>query len=112
MQESFKERRKHARLSLALPMYLQWVNKDGIMSSKNCNSLNVSAGGVYYKSEEELPLDTDATVVFNLPVNDLVDFRVLRAQGKVVRVEKSKTDHKGIALEFLGELKFSTIYNN
>jgi hypothetical protein len=112
MEENSRERRKHSRLRLDLPMHLQWVDKKGIVSSKSCNSLNVSAGGVYYKSKEELPLDTDATVVFSLPVNDLVNFRVLRTMGKVVRVEKSGTDRNGIALEFLGELKFSTVYND
>lgn len=112
MEENYQERRKHARLQLALPMHLQWVNGEGIVSNKSCDSVNVSTGGVYYKSKREIPLDTDATVVFNLPVNDLVNFRILRARGKVVRVEKSETDDNGIALEFLGELKFSTVYNN
>ncbi|MDD5455171.1 MAG: PilZ domain-containing protein [Candidatus Ratteibacteria bacterium] len=114
MEENFQERRKHARLHLALPMYLQWVNKDGIVANENCNSLNVSAGGVYYKSQEGLPLDTDTMVVFNLPLNDLVNFRILRTRGKVIRVEQPETDKnkKGIALKFLGELKFSAIYND
>ncbi|MCK4905701.1 PilZ domain-containing protein [bacterium] len=112
MEANGRERRRYVRLRLDLPMHLQWITKNGIVSSKSCNSSNVSAGGVYYKSKKELPLDTDAMIVFNLPVNDLANFRILRTRGKVIRVEKSETDKKGIVLEFLGELKFSAIYND
>jgi c-di-GMP-binding flagellar brake protein YcgR len=112
MEENPQERRKHVRLNLTLPMHLQWVNEEGVVSNKSCDSVNVSTGGVYYKSNKEIPLNMDATVIFNLPVNDLVNFRVLRTRGKVVRVEKSEKDAYGVALEFLGELKFSTVYND
>jgi hypothetical protein len=93
-------------------MHLQWINKDGLVSNKSCNSVNVSAGGVYYKNCKSLPLDTDAMIVFKLPANDFVNFRILRTRGKVVRVEKSETDDNGIALKFSGELKFAAIYND
>ncbi len=112
MDENPQERRKHARLHLTLPMHLQWINEDGVISHKSCDSINISTSGVYYKSNKEIPLNTDTTVIFNLPANDLVNFRVLRTRGKVVRVEKSEKDAHGVALEFLGDLKFSTIYND
>ncbi len=112
MEENLRERRKHARLNLTLPMHLQWIKGEGVISQKSCDSVNISAGGVYYKSNKKVPLDADALIIFNLPVNDLVNFRVLRARGTVIRVEKSEKDMHGIALKFLGELKFATIYND
>jgi len=107
-----EERRKHTRLSLALPMHLQWVNEEGVISHKSCDSVNISAGGVYYKSNKKVPLDTDVLVVFNLPANYLVNLRVLRTRGRVVRLEKTKKNSYGVALKFLSELKFSTVYND
>lgn len=112
MKQDFCERRKHARLLLSLPMQVQWVNEEGTISKENCKSVNVSAGGVYYKSREEIPLDTNATVIFNLTLNGLANSRMLRIRGRVVRVEEGDMEKKGIALKFLEELKFSTSYNN
>jgi len=91
-------------------MQVQWVNEEGRMFSESCKSVNVSTSGVYYNSREGLPLETDATITFELPFNNLVNLRILRTQGKVVRIEEVETEKKGIALKFIEELKFSTPY--
>jgi c-di-GMP-binding flagellar brake protein YcgR len=108
MKQNFQERRKHSRLLLSLPMQIQWANEKGMTFIESCKSTNVSTGGVYYKSREGLPLETDAIVTFDLPFS----FKMLRTRGKVVRIEGVETEEKGIALKFLEELKFSTPYTN
>ena len=112
MEQKFKERRKHPRLSLALPIRLQWVDEEGRVFHKSYRSENVSTGGVYYKADEELPLGADVMVTFDLPSNDLVALRILSARGKVVRIEDADLGRKGIALKFTEDLKFSTLYND
>lgn len=112
VNQNFQERRKRARLSLSLPMQVQWINKEGVMFSENCKSVNVSTDGVYYESSEKLPLETDATVTFDLPFDSLANLRILRTRGRVVRIEKAETEKRGIALKFMEELKFSTPYAN
>ena len=112
MKQNFQERRKRVRLLLSLPIKVQWADKEGLMFSEDCKSVNVSTSGVYYKSQEGLPLKTDTTVTFGLPSNSVADFGILRTRGKVVRIEEAETEKKGIALKFLEELKFSTSYNN
>lgn len=112
MTEKFKERRKHSRLLLSLPMRLQWVNEEGNILNKTYNSVNISTGGVYYRSEEKIPLGTDTIVTFDLPSNELVALRVLKTRGKVIRIEDDGSEQKGIALQFVDDLRFSTLYNN
>lgn len=105
------QRRKHARLLLALPMRVQWVNDEGRIFNEICRSVNISTGGVYYKSREYLPIGTDTNVILDLPLNNNVsDFGILSTRGRVVRVEEIEMRDKGIALRFLEELKFSTSY--
>ena len=112
-RESFSERRKHKRLLLTLPMQVQWVHEDGRVFSETCKSINISTGGVYYKSREVIPLGTDTIVALDLPFTiGVTDSGIIRTRGRVIRVDNGEKKKKGIALRFLEELKFSTFYNN
>jgi c-di-GMP-binding flagellar brake protein YcgR len=109
-KETITERRKHDRLLLSLPMQIQWVNDEGRIFNESSKSVNISLGGVYFKSREKLPIGKDAMVTFDLPFYSISNLGVLKTRGEVVRIEETKTDEGGIALKFLEELKFSTVY--
>ena len=114
MKDVFRERRKHGRVLLSLPMKVQWTSEEGVMSSEDCKSINISTGGVYCKTLRELPVDIDATVTFDLPIEEADDsnVRMLRTRGRVVRIENTSVEEKCLALKFLDELKFSSSYND
>lgn len=109
-KETITERRKHNRLLLSLPMQIQWVNDEDRIFNEGSRSVNVSLGGVYFKSREKLPIGKDTMVTFDLPFYSISNLGVLKTRGEVVRVEETRTNERGIALKFLEELKFSTTY--
>lgn len=111
MRQDFIERRKHPRLLLSLPMQIQGVNEVGERFSEMCESVNISTGGVYYRSFQKLSPGVEATVTFDLPFNNVGNFRILKTRGRVLRVEEGSGEEKGVALKFVEELKFFTRYN-
>ena len=111
VKQNSYEKRRSPRLLLSLPMHIQGVNEVGERFNERCESINMSTGGVYYEGLQKPSQETEAIVTFDLPFDNVGNFRILKTRGRVIRVEKGTGVEKGIALKFLEELRFFTPYN-
>ena len=91
------DRRKHKRVDLYCLVKYRYLKQGGEESVVITSLRNISGGGLLFRSDGYLPLDTKLEIFVNLlPVN-----RIISASGRVVRFEKiSKTGHYLIGVEF------------
>ena len=82
-------------------MQVQGVNENGEKFSERSESFNIGTGGVYYKTLQKLFPGTEATVTFDLPFDNVGNFRILKTRGRVVRIDKNQGEGKGIGIRTL-----------
>lgn len=94
------ERRAARRYDLSLPVIIR-VPVDRDASSRNGRTRDISTRGVYFTFETDLEPGTELDITLTLPAEITRGTEVfVRAQGKVVRVEKKPengTERTGIA---------------
>ncbi|MFH1413222.1 MAG: PilT/PilU family type 4a pilus ATPase [Candidatus Omnitrophota bacterium] len=92
------ERRKSFRVPCSMPVTCKVFDRRGsYFKTKVAEAKNISCEGIYLEIDENLPLDTEIEISFNLPqVKD-----VINAVAKIVRTEISNTKGQfGIGLMF------------
>jgi hypothetical protein len=88
-----------SRLSLHLPMRVQWATRSGI-SEAETESQNVSSGGIYFFLSEHIEDGSPVEIVMTLPAEDALESRTrLRCRGRVRRTEVIAADHIGVAAQ-------------
>jgi len=104
------DRRKQERFNLIVPTRLVLTNNEQDSEVIEINTSNISAGGVYFKTQQSIPEGTQVSMSFVLPIEKLA--RVLGAnsfvkiKGRVVRV-----DMEGVAVSFKGDYKIMPYRN-
>jgi hypothetical protein len=82
------ERRAARRYDLSLPVIIR-VPLDRDSSSRNGKTRDISTRGVYFTIEQDLEAGSELDITLTLPAEITRGTEVfVRAQGKVVRVEK------------------------
>ena len=103
-------RRKQERFNLIIPTRLVLTNDGQDAEVIEINTANLSAGGVYFKTQQNITEGTQVSLSFVLPIEKLA--RALDAntfvklKGKVVRV-----DMEGIAISFDGDYEIMPFRN-
>lgn len=87
---SFSVQRKHRRYELQYPVRLQFP-ATGAGSSLDTLSRNVSLGGMLLDSKLPVPLDIPVLLTMTLDGEPIVRPLQITAEGRVVRVDKSKS---------------------
>jgi len=94
------ERRSARRYDLSLPVIIR-VPLDSETQSRNGNTRDISTRGVYFTVDQDLTAGAELDITLTLPAEITRGTEVfVRAQGKVVRVEKKVNDgreHVGVA---------------
>ncbi len=94
------ERRSARRYDLSLPVIIR-VPLDSETQSRNGNTRDISTRGVYFTVDQDLTAGAELDITLTLPAEITRGTEVfVRAQGKVVRVEKKQNvghDHIGVA---------------
>ncbi len=113
-KKSSLEMRLHPRLYAALAMKCQVSLLESATSWDGAGTLkNISFGGVYFTSNDSLPLEPGQVRNFSIdtahPGDKLGQASRLSARGLVVRVERPAPDHAalGVAVKFLTPLQLS-----
>jgi len=85
---------------LSLPVIIR-VPLDSETQSRNGNTRDISTRGVYFTVDQDLTAGAELDITLTLPAEITRGTEVfVRAQGKVVRVEKKQNDghdHIGVA---------------
>src|SRR5437899_6497214 len=97
------ERRAPHRYDLSLPVIIRVpYDKDG--PTRNGKTRDISTRGVYFTIDQDLAAGAELDITLTLPAQITRGTEVfVRAQGKVVRVEKKNHDgslHLGVAILF------------
>jgi len=94
------ERRAAHRYDLSLPVIIR-VPVERIETARNGKTRDISTRGVYFTIDEDLQAGSELDITLTLPAEITQGAEVfVRAQGKVVRVEKKHTEsdlHLGVA---------------
>lgn len=110
------ERRSHERLDIVLPIEVRMRREEmvGEMMFEEAKTVNLSLGGVYFRTSFRKPIDVgeDVSVSVSIPRGKFRFFPFSRLVGRarVVRVEDLPGNaldplaKQGIALEFSGDL--------
>lgn len=110
------ERRRHERLDIALPIEVRRRGKEmaGEMIFETATTVNLSFGGVYFKTHFRKPIDTGehVSVAISVPREKFRFFPFSRLVGRarVVRIEELPGNaldplaKQGIALAFSSDL--------
>ncbi len=86
------ERRAARRYDLSLPVIIR-LPLDRESSSRNGKTRDISTRGVYFTIDQDLEAGTELDITLTLPAEITRGTEVfVRAQGKVVRVEKKSDD--------------------
>ncbi len=87
------ERRTARRYDLSLPVIIR-VPLDRQTESHKGRTRDISTRGVYFVIDQDLEAGSELDITLTLPAEITRGAEVLvRAQGKVVRVEKREDDH-------------------
>lgn len=110
------ERRKHRRLSIALPMEVRKLEDAGEVMFEQAKTSNISLGGAYLKTRvwKDMRPQEGVYVSISVPRDVSKDFPYSRLVGKarIVRVEmllENKVDRlakQGIGIEFSSDFVF------
>jgi PilZ domain len=86
------ESRTGRRFPLNLPIHL----REGATAEVEGTTTNLSAAGVYIKAEADLEVGSNIEFDITLPAEVIGSEKdvTIRCQGRVVRTEKAKTNHK------------------
>lgn len=94
------ERRAAHRYDLSLPVIIR-VPVERATNSRNGKTRDISTRGVYFTIDEQLEAGSELDLTLTLPAEITQGAEVfVRAQGKVVRVERQADDvneHLGVA---------------
>ncbi len=102
-----KERRKHQRLPLSIPVFVRGIDEIGKEFLDFATALNISAGGILLATRRPLP--AGATISLEIPVAplppaDIAPRSVRNLKAKMVRVTHGQQCHL-IGLRFLRALE-------
>lgn len=104
------ERRKQERYHLIIPTRLVITDNGQAAEVIEMNTLNISAGGVYFKTPQKIPEGTQVNMSFVLPIEKLTRMlgvtSYVKLKGKVIRVEM-----EGIAICFDKDYKILPFRN-
>ena len=117
-----KERRKHQRQQVLLPLRVTEEDARGKLLFQG-NTVNVGAGGVYFKTLnwQGIPLGTTVHLIIDVPPEmfQLLPFGGLRGAGKVVRMDTWPSpdirstveaslppEDRGVAIRMISRLRF------
>ena len=119
--EPAKERRRYQRQQVLLPLRVTEEEAGGKLLFQG-NTVNVGAGGVYFKTLnwQDLRVGMSVHVIIDIPPEmfQLLPFGGLRGAGKVIRVERPATstdaerdeepssEHGGVAVRMMSRLRF------
>ncbi|HUW57863.1 MAG TPA: PilZ domain-containing protein [Planctomycetota bacterium] len=119
--EPAKERRKHQRQTVLLPLRVTEEEAGGKLLFQG-NTVTVGAGGVYFRTLnwQDLPVGMPVHVTIDIPPEmfQLLPFGGLRGVGKVIRVERptapdggagsdeTSSEHGGVAVRMMSRLRF------
>lgn len=104
------DRRRQERFNLIVPTRLVIINNGQDCEVIEVNISNISAGGVYLKTQQNIPESTEVSMSFVLPIEKIA--RVLgvnsfvKIKGNVIRV-----DMDGVAISFKGDYKIMPFRN-
>jgi len=101
------ERRGNQRLQLEIPVHIQWRDSQGSCEEDSL-TINVSTHGAYFMMEQEVAANQVLDVSMGVPNKyyGLLPSAMLRARGRVVRVEPLPEDQRvttlrqGVAVNF------------
>jgi hypothetical protein len=94
-----EERRKRERFNLIIPTRLVLTNNEKEAEVVEINTCNISAGGVYFRTQQSIPEGTKVSISFVLPIEKLA--RVLGAKSFVqIRGKVIRADMEGVAVSF------------
>lgn len=87
------ERRAAHRYDLSLPVIIR-VPVERAANSRNGKTRDISTRGLYFTIDENLEAGSELDITLTLPAEITQGAEVfVRAQGKVVRVERQPTEH-------------------
>ncbi len=103
---AIKERRKHQRLPLSIPVFVRGIDENGKEFLDFATALNISAGGILLASRRVLP--ARATISLEIPVaplppTDVAPRSVRNLKARMIRVTHGQQCHL-IGLRFLRPL--------
>src|SRR5512146_2103505 len=84
-----KERRKHPRLPLSIPVFVRGVDEDGKQFLEFATALNISAGGILLATRRALRLSGSVSLeipVAPLPPADFATRSVRTLKARMVRI--------------------------
>ena len=100
------ENRNMERFSLELHTYLSMADENGDQGSIDLLTINVCAGGAFFKTKKPLSIGTNVKMDLILPLDKFKKFEGKRSRinvaGSVIR-----TDNKGMAICFGKRYKIS-----
>lgn len=110
------EKRRHHRLTVALPMLYQRVNRDNNPDQRLKGiTQNISMGGLYFicLDWEDLDLNQVLDIAIEMPHQgfDVAGAGQLRTRAQILRIEDlpRRSHARGIALQFLEDLRFTNL---
>ncbi len=86
-----KERRKHQRLPLSIPVFVRGADEDGREFLEFATALNISAGGMLLAVRRSLP--KSAVVMLEIPVAPLPPALVTRTSVRQVKARLVRVIH-------------------
>jgi hypothetical protein len=110
--ENIRERRKHRRLNIQLPLHIRGTDRYGRSVDISSVTDNVSTGGAYFSSSELVEPGNKIDIFISIPyeISQIFPPRTLKTEALIIRViepgDKSQ-NQKGIAIEFLKDLKWN-----
>lgn len=86
------ERRIESHLAINIEFkYIIQSQIEGVGEIKSALTKNISAAGLLFESEKQIPIDTVMKIILNIPGTPSTTFEV---EGKVVRIEQLFPSHK------------------
>jgi len=108
-----KEDRKYERIPKCIPMrYAPPAPKSAEPCDLDAILLNMSSGGIYFRSKDQLELSPGQLIKFTMDIStdttlpEKPVFCYFKGEGKVIRIDPPKGYHNtfGVAVEFLNPL--------
>jgi twitching motility protein PilT len=99
LRYNLPERRKSPRFYVHIPVVCEIIDpKDKNIRSKSVIARDINTEGVYFETEELLPLNTEANLTFQLPKNG----HVIHTTVRIARIETTEKDKNfGIGAAFI-----------
>ncbi len=104
---AMKERRKHPRLPLSIPVFVRGIDEVGKEFLEFATALNISAGGILLATRRNLPATASLSLeipVAPLPPVDVTPQSVRSLKARLVRVTHGERCHL-VGLRFLRPLQ-------